>query len=54
MHLLFAENRRVLDAKLRADLATGVTVIADRYSFSGISYTAAKEDPKMPLDVACR
>ena len=44
IHALFAENRRVLDAKLRTDIAAGVTVIADRYSFSGISYTVRSED----------
>jgi len=42
IHNLFAQNRKVLDTQLRNDILGGQIVIADRYSFSGIAYTAAK------------
>ncbi|KAI6184264.1 DTMP kinase [Aphelenchoides bicaudatus] len=51
IHCLFAENRRVIDPHLRESILSGETVIADRYSFSGIAYTAAKD---VSLDFACK
>ncbi|KAH7715056.1 Protein R53.2 [Aphelenchoides avenae] len=42
IHLLFSANRWFLAQKVREDLARGVHVIADRYSFSGIAYSLAK------------
>lgn len=47
---MFAENRKVIDSRLREVLLSGETVVADRYSFSGIAYTAAKD---VSLDFAC-
>ncbi|KAI6242940.1 DTMP kinase [Aphelenchoides fujianensis] len=49
IHGLFSENRRILDSKLRRDLEAGMTVIADRYSFSGVAYSAAKHDEELPV-----
>jgi len=50
IHRLFAQNRKVLDQSLREAILNGQTIIADRYSFSGIAYTAAKN---VPMDFAC-
>lgn len=36
---------------MRKDILAGQTVIADRYSFSGIAYTAAKD---VSLEFACK
>lgn len=42
IHLLFSANRWAVAEKMRTDLATGISVIADRYSFSGVAYSQAK------------
>lgn len=48
---MFAENRKVLDPLLRETILNGETVVADRYSFSGIAYTAAKN---VSTEFACK
>ncbi|WWD17958.1 thymidylate kinase [Kwoniella shandongensis] len=45
IHLLFAANRWECAAAIRRDLENGITVIADRYAFSGIAFSAAKGLP---------
>ncbi|KAK4684945.1 dTMP kinase, partial [Tremellales sp. Uapishka_1] len=45
IHLLFSANRWECAAAIERDLAQGITVIADRYSFSGIAFSAAKGLP---------
>ncbi|WVF70842.1 thymidylate kinase [Kwoniella sp. CBS 6097] len=45
IHLLFSANRWECAAAIRRDLADGITVIADRYAFSGIAFSAAKGLP---------
>ncbi|WVQ85459.1 thymidylate kinase [Cryptococcus sp. DSM 104549] len=45
IHLLFSANRWECAAAIRRDLDNGVTVIADRYAFSGIAFSAAKGLP---------
>lgn len=42
IHLLFAANRWSLASKIRQDLQSGTTIILDRYSFSGVTYSMAK------------
>ncbi|KAJ9120069.1 hypothetical protein QFC22_002967 [Naganishia vaughanmartiniae] len=42
IHLLFSANRWECADAIERDLASGVTVIADRYAFSGIAFSAAK------------
>ena len=42
IHLLFSANRWELMDKIENYLKTGVNVIVDRYSYSGIAYTSAK------------
>ncbi|KAI1708388.1 thymidylate kinase domain-containing protein [Ditylenchus destructor] len=43
MHLLFSANRWALAEKMREDLKEGTTLIVDRYSFSGVTYSMAKD-----------
>ena len=43
VHLLFAANRWEKAAEIRQLLAAGTTIVCDRYSFSGIAYTSAKQ-----------
>ncbi|KAJ9117754.1 hypothetical protein QFC20_000032 [Naganishia adeliensis] len=42
IHLLFAANRWECAKSIEDDLAKGTTIIADRYAFSGIAFSAAK------------
>lgn len=43
LHLLFTANRWERDAALREALDAGVTVVADRYAYSGVAYSAGAE-----------
>ncbi|KAJ3352549.1 hypothetical protein GGF32_003651 [Allomyces javanicus] len=42
IHLLFAQNRREAEPSMRASLQSGTTLIADRYAYSGVAYSASK------------
>lgn len=42
IHLLFAANRWELMPKITELLQSGVTLVVDRYSFSGVAYSSAK------------
>jgi len=42
IHLLFSANRWECATDIERDLAAGTTVVADRYAFSGIAFSAAK------------
>ncbi|KNE58797.1 thymidylate kinase [Allomyces macrogynus ATCC 38327] len=42
IHLLFAQNRREAEPSMRALLQSGTTLIADRYAYSGVAYSASK------------
>jgi len=48
IHLLFSANRWELAPTIQAHLASGTTVIADRYAFSGIAFSAQK-GPRLNL-----
>nr|CAD7257523.1 unnamed protein product [Timema shepardi] len=43
IHLLFSANRWECQPKMMSLLNAGTTLIVDRYSFSGIAFSAAKE-----------
>ncbi|KAG1724507.1 thymidylate kinase [Suillus paluster] len=45
IHLLFSANRWELASMITAHLAEGTTVLADRYAFSGIAFSARKGLP---------
>ncbi|XP_037089132.1 thymidylate kinase-like [Pollicipes pollicipes] len=48
IHLLFSANRWELLPRMRRLLAEGVSLVVDRYAFSGAAYSAAK--PGLTLD----
>jgi dTMP kinase len=43
VHLLFASNRWEAAASMREKLESGITLVVDRYSYSGVCFTGAKE-----------
>uniref|UniRef100_A0A146M3Y3 dTMP kinase n=1 Tax=Lygus hesperus TaxID=30085 RepID=A0A146M3Y3_LYGHE len=45
IHLLFAANRWERAEELKSLVNKGVTVVVDRYSYSGVAYSAAKKVP---------
>ncbi|RSH87192.1 Thymidylate kinase [Saitozyma podzolica] len=45
IHLLFSANRWECAEAIKRDLANGMTIVADRYAFSGIAFSAAKGLP---------
>jgi dTMP kinase len=49
IHLLFSANRWEAIGSILSDLDKGITVIVDRYSFSGAVYSAAKDNPNLSL-----
>ncbi|RDI77556.1 hypothetical protein Vi05172_g12391 [Venturia inaequalis] len=49
IHLLFSANRWEAAAGIRSDIEAGTTVIIDRYYYSGCVYSAAKDNPTLPL-----
>lgn len=48
IHLLFSANRWELSQKMEEKLNSGLTLIIDRYAYSGVAYSAIKS--KMDLD----
>ncbi|OQR94746.1 thymidylate kinase [Achlya hypogyna] len=50
IHLLFSANRWEAADRLRENLAQGRHVIMDRYSYSGVAFTAAKNQPGLNLE----
>jgi dTMP kinase len=42
IHLIFAANRWEMRDQILNDLKNGITLICDRYAFSGVAYSAAK------------
>lgn len=52
IHLLFSANRWEAVQSIHGSIEDGVTVIIDRYSFSGAVYSAAKDNPTLTLDWA--
>lgn len=43
VHLLFTANRWELEPEIRKQIESGVTLIVDRYSYSGVVFTSAKQ-----------
>ncbi|KAH9849882.1 thymidylate kinase [Lenzites betulinus] len=50
IHLLFSANRWELAKSITDSLNEGTTVICDRYAFSGIAFSAAKNKPGMSYE----
>ncbi|XPS80844.1 dTMP kinase [Ascochyta lentis] len=49
VHLLFSANRWEAVPKILSLLDSGTTIVVDRYYYSGIVYSAAKQDPTLSL-----
>jgi dTMP kinase len=49
VHLLFSANRWEAASQIEKDIANGITVIIDRYSYSGAVYSAAKNKADLSL-----
>lgn len=54
IHLLFSANRWEAAAQIKLDIANGVTIVIDRYYYSGIVYSAAKHRSDLSLEWARR
>ncbi|KAF7720203.1 Uncharacterized protein PECH_008573 [Penicillium ucsense] len=52
IHLLFSANRWELAKSMQRDIAAGISIVVDRYSYSGAVYSAAKANPTLSLDWA--
>lgn len=52
IHLLFSANRWEAAAQIRNDIDKGVTIVADRYYYSGVVYSAAKHNSELTLEWA--
>jgi len=52
IHLLFSANRWEIAKGIEQDINNGITVIVDRYSYSGAVYSAAKANPTLSLEWA--
>ena len=50
VHLLFAANRWEKAAAMERKLLSGVTLVVDRYSYSGVAFTAAKKVAGLDLE----
>lgn len=50
VHLLFSANRWEAASGIRSAIARGETVVIDRYAYSGIAFSAAKNVEGMNLD----
>ena len=44
IHLLFAANRWEMEKTIRTTLEKGVNILVDRYSYSGVAFSAAKKN----------
>ncbi|KAK7545094.1 thymidylate kinase-domain-containing protein [Phyllosticta citribraziliensis] len=49
IHLLFSANRWEVASSIKKDVEAGVTVVIDRYYYSGCVYSAAKDNPSLSL-----
>lgn len=47
IHLLFSANRWEMEPKMKAFINKGVTLVVDRYAYSGIAFSAAKKGMDM-------
>ncbi|KAI9047173.1 hypothetical protein LZ554_008627 [Drepanopeziza brunnea f. sp. 'monogermtubi'] len=52
IHLLFSANRWEKAKWIRNTLASGSTIVCDRYYYSGMVYSAAKQNPSLSLSWA--
>ena len=52
IHLLFSANRWEAAGQIQSDINAGITIVVDRYYYSGIVYSAAKDRSDLTLQWA--
>ncbi|CAG8960233.1 hypothetical protein HYFRA_00012752 [Hymenoscyphus fraxineus] len=52
IHLLFSANRWERASYIKQQISLGTTIICDRYYYSGMVYSASKNNPALSLDWA--
>lgn len=52
IHLLFSANRWEKALFIKQQIAAGYTIVCDRYVYSGMVYSAAKNNPELSLEWA--
>ncbi|XP_014248016.1 thymidylate kinase isoform X2 [Cimex lectularius] len=50
IHLLFSANRWELNDMMKQQLEDGTTLVVDRYSYSGVAYSASKSTHNMDIE----
>jgi dTMP kinase len=50
IHLLFSANRWEAAKSIEEKLMSGTTLVCDRYAYSGVSFSSAKDTPGMDLE----
>ncbi|EUC59728.1 thymidylate kinase [Rhizoctonia solani AG-3 Rhs1AP] len=50
IHLLFSANRWELASSIKSHLASGTTLVCDRYAYSGLAFSAAKQKPNLSYE----
>jgi dTMP kinase len=50
IHLLFSANRWEAAKDIEEKLKSGITLVCDRYAYSGVSFSSAKDTPGMDLE----
>ncbi|CAE6479592.1 unnamed protein product [Rhizoctonia solani] len=50
IHLLFSANRWELASSIKSLLASGTTIVCDRYAYSGLAFSAAKQKPDLSYE----
>eukprot|EP01023_Acetabularia_acetabulum_P009670 TRINITY_DN1436_c0_g1_i2.p2 TRINITY_DN1436_c0_g1~~TRINITY_DN1436_c0_g1_i2.p2 ORF type:complete len:335 (+),score=47.09 TRINITY_DN1436_c0_g1_i2:77-1081(+) len=50
IHLLFSSNRWEKRDEMMQKIRSGTTIVLDRYSYSGVAFSAAKNDPTLTLE----
>lgn len=50
IHLLFSANRWELNEKIKKTLLSGTSLVVDRYAYSGVAYSTAKQKADLSID----
>ncbi|CAE6426193.1 unnamed protein product [Rhizoctonia solani] len=50
IHLLFSANRWELASSIRSLIESGTTIVCDRYAYSGLAFSAAKQKPNLSYE----
>ncbi|CAE6513825.1 unnamed protein product [Rhizoctonia solani] len=50
IHLLFSANRWELASSIKSLLGSGTNIVCDRYAYSGLAFSAAKQKPNLSYE----